>query len=83
MSHPKSKPSEQPSSGSKQHWPTPTNVREFAAQANKIATMVLNNEIDMDKARTFATLARVVTQAASIEVTRSRFLKEAPDLSLE
>ena len=79
----KSKTSVSPSRDSKEHWSTPRNVREFAVQANRLATMVLNAEVDFDVARTYATLARVVAQAASIEVTRSRFLKEAPDLSLE
>lgn len=45
--------------------------------------MVLNGEIDKETARTYSTLARVVAQATSIEVTRARFLKEAPDLTLE
>lgn len=45
--------------------------------------MILNGEVDMDVARAYASLARVVSQAASLEVTRGRFLKEMPDLSLE
>lgn len=70
------------SKGLKEHWNTPSSVREFAAQANQVATMVLNGDIDKETARTYSALARVVAQATSIEVTRARFLKEAPDLSL-
>ena len=79
----RSKNSEEQSSTSKQHWPMPRNVRQFAAQANAIATMLLNDQIDVMVAKTYAGIARVVTQAASIEVARSRFLKEEPDLSLD
>lgn len=82
-SPPNSAPSDEQSSDSKKFWPTPTNVGEFASQANKLATMVLNGHVDPEVARTYATLARVVAQAASISVSRSRFLKTEPDLSLE
>lgn len=78
-----SKNSAEPLSDSNESWRTPNSVRDFAAQANRVATMVLNGQIDKETARTYSTLARVVAQAASIEVTRARFLKEAPDLSLE
>ena len=70
------------SKDSKERWHTPATVRQFAAQCNKIATMILNDEIDMEIARAYAGLARVVTQAASIEVAKSRFMKLEPDLSL-
>lgn len=75
--------SEKPSNGSNKFWQKPNNIKEFAAQANKVATMVLNGEIDLESARLFASLGRVVTQATSLEVTRGRFLKEEPNLSLE
>ncbi len=71
-----------PSSGSKQHWQKPGSVMELAAQANDVATKFLNGEVNIEVARTYATIARVVAQAASIEVAKSRFLKEEPDLSL-
>ena len=61
----------------------PKNVRGFAAQANDVATRVLNGEIDLDIARTYSSVARTIAQSMSIEVTRARFLKELPDLSLE
>lgn len=71
-----------PSSDSKPHWHKPTTIKEFAAQANEIATLVLNEAIDMEKAKTYAGLARIVVQSASIEVARSRFNKSEPDLTL-
>ena len=74
---------EMPSSDSKEPWRKPRTVREFAAQANEVATKILNGEIDMEVARSYASLARVVAQSASVEVTRARFLKREPDLSLE
>jgi hypothetical protein len=83
LSPPMSKPSESPSRPSKRRWHKPKNVKEFAAQANEIATLVLNGEIDMETARGYASLARVVTQSVSIEVNRARILKREPDLSLE
>ena len=83
MSQSKSKNSEKQSKISKKCWREPKNIRQFASQTNSVATMVLNGEIDMDVARAYATLARVVAQSVSIEVSRSRFLKEAPDLSLD
>lgn len=82
-STPISVPSETPASSSKKPWQKPRNVREFAAQANEVATRVLNGEIDLETARNYASLARVVAQSASVEVTRARFLKKEPDLSLE
>jgi hypothetical protein len=58
-------------------------VKQFAGQVNKIATMVLNGEIDLDHARVYAGLARTVAQSISLEVTRARFLQTVPDLQLE
>lgn len=68
---------------SKKRWHTPEDVRQFAAQANKVATMILNGEIDIETARAYSSLARVVSQSASIQVTKARFLKEEPDLNLD
>jgi len=74
--------SELPKSDSNVRWRQPKTVRNFASQVNAVATKVLNGEIDMDAARTYATLTRVLAQAISVEVTRARFLKEAPDLTI-
>lgn len=64
-------------------WTKPRNVKQFAGQVNEIATMVLNGEIDIETARAYSSLARTVAQSVSLEVTRSRFLKEVPDLRLD
>ena len=65
------------------HWQKPKDIKALAVQANELATLVLNGAADMEKAKLFCSLARVVSQATSLEVTRGRFLKEIPNLSLE
>ena len=45
--------------------------------------MILNGEIDLDTARTYSGVARTMAQVLSAEVYRSRFLQEAPNLTLE
>lgn len=70
-----------PSRPSTKHWRTPVNVREFASQANEVASMVLNGEMDVNVARIYSGLARTVAQAMSTEVSRARFLSQLPDLS--
>ena len=64
-------------------WQKPKDIKALAVQANELATLVLNGGVDMEKAKLFCSLARVVAQATSLEVTRGRFLKEIPNLSLE
>jgi len=71
-----------PSSGSTRRWRQPRTVREFAAQANAVATMVLNGTMDLDAARTYSSVARTVAQAMSTEVSRSRFLATEPSLDI-
>lgn len=61
-------------------WRQPTNVKEFAAQANRVATMILEGTIDLDIARVYSSVARTVSQSMSIEVQRARASKERPDL---
>lgn len=78
---PTSKPSELPSAVSKKLWRTPRTVREFASQANQVATMVLNGDLDINTARIYSGIARTVAQAMSTEVSRARFLSELPNLS--
>lgn len=82
-SRPKSMRSAKQSSGSKRRYRTPRNVAEFAAVANEVAIKVLNEEIDLETARNFASVARVVSQLTSARVAHARFNKTAPDLSLE
>ena len=60
----------------------PTSAREFASQANDVATKVLNGDIDLDTARTYSAIARTVAQAMSAEVARARFLKSLQNLTL-
>lgn len=79
---PSSKPSDPPSSGSTRHWRSPGSAMAFAAQANMVATQVLNGEIDLDTARTYASVARTVAQAMSTEVSRARFVQSVPQLEL-
>ena len=54
----------------------------FAAQANQVATAILNGEVDLDVARTYASVARTVAQAMNTEVNRARLYETLPDLEL-
>jgi hypothetical protein len=67
----------------KRYWKTPKTVKEFASQANEVATMVLNDAISMEKARTYSVVARTAAQAITAETARARFLGQEPDLSFE
>lgn len=80
---PISKPSAKPPSGSNKQWRTPTTVRGLATQANKIATGLLNEEVDLEKAKAYSALVRSVAQMMSIEVARARFLRSEPVLDFE
>ena len=71
-----------PSGGSTRRWRKPTSVKEFAAQANAVATLLLNGELDVEIARAYSGIARTVAAAISNETSRARFAKTAPDLSL-
>lgn len=77
---PNSSNSTMPSSDSKKRWRQAKSVMEFTSQVNAVANKVLNGEIDLDTARTFSALARVVASGVNAEVSRSRFLKAAPEL---
>jgi hypothetical protein len=78
-----SNPSEPPSTPSMRQWRKPKDAAAFAAQANRVATMILNGEIDLDTARTYSGVARTMAQVLSAEVYRARFLQQAPDLNLD
>lgn len=78
-----SKPSARRSSASTKRWRKPRNVREFAAQANEVATMMLNGDLDIDTARAYSSIARGIAQMMSINVTRARFLKTEPVLDFD
>lgn len=45
--------------------------------------MVLNGDIDLDVARTYSNIGRTMAQVLSAEVYRARYMREAPDLTLE
>lgn len=72
-----------PSSDLKKRWRQPKNVKELIAQINEIATMVLNDEISLDKATKYSSLARGAGQLLNIELYRARMLKQTPDTSFE
>ena len=82
-SSPTSGTSGSPSSASKERWRKPRTVKQFAGQINDVATRVLNGEIDMEQARVYSGLVRTVAQSISLEVSKARFLQEAPDLRLD
>lgn len=75
-----SKNSGEPSRGLSKQWQQPRNVKEFAAQANRVATLVLSGEIDLETARVYSSIARTVSQSMSTEVQRARISRERPDL---
>lgn len=72
-----------PSRPSTRRYTTPKNVRAFASQVNDVASRVLNGEMELEAARVYSGLARTVAQAMSTEVSRARFLSQAPDLTFE
>lgn len=75
--------SDEPSNVSIVRYRTPRNVRQFASQANLVATAILNGKIDLETARAYSSVARTVAQAITAETTRARFLKTAPDLDFD
>jgi hypothetical protein len=78
-------PTSAPFAPPSRHWKTPRNARDFAAQANTVATMILNGDLDIDIARAYTAAARTSAQMLTAEVQRARFLRTEPnlDLSLE
>ena len=75
--------SDEPVNDSNRHWQTPKNVKGLASQANKVATMVLNGELNIDTARTYSAIIRTVAQAVTNETNKARFLRAQPDLEFE
>lgn len=68
--------------GLKQLWHTPTNARELAIQANKMATLLLNNQVDINTAQKYSALVRGISQLMSIEVAKARLEKTKINLDL-
>lgn len=75
--------SEKLSKDSKKRWRTPRDARELAQQANEVATMILNQEIDLEVATKYTAAARTTSQLLSIEVYRARVEKTKANISLE
>lgn len=63
-------------------WHTPTNARELAIQANKMATLLLNNQVDINIAQKYSALVRGISQLMSIEVAKARLEKTKINLDL-
>lgn len=80
---PNSRRSETPVSASKKRWRSPESVKDFTAQAAKVATMLLNGDLDLDTVRAYSTIARTVAQSISAEVQRARFIKQCADLGID
>lgn len=72
-----------PSPGSKRRWPVPKSARDVAAQANLVATLVLNGDLSLEHGRVYASTARLVAQALTVELSRARLSDNVPDLSLD
>lgn len=79
---PNSETSSERSRLSTRHWDEPDGPMSFAAQANQVATAILNGEIEIEVARTYASVARTVAQAMNTEVNRARLYETIPDLEL-
>ena len=55
-------------------WKTPRDVMELIAQANTLATGVLNGEVPLSVARTYASVGRTVAALVKSEIERRRYL---------
>ena len=75
---PNSKPSSEQEPALKKRWQKPKNIMDLASQINSVANLVLNDQIDHEKARVYSALIRGVAQACSIEANRHRFSGERP-----
>lgn len=64
----------------------PRTVKALAAQVAALATDVLNGDVtgdQLESVRVYASLVRTAAQLITSEVTRARFVRETPDLTLE
>lgn len=77
-----SKNSLEPTNSSKKYWQTPKDAKELAKQALEVGALVLNDEIDLEKARTYSSVVRVTTQVITAEVNTARMKGIIPDLTL-
>lgn len=72
-----------PSRDSRTRWNKPSSAALLAAQANDVATRVLNGDIELDVAARYASTARVAVSAMNIEVQRARAARQTPNLLLD
>lgn len=75
--------SDEPLKTSKKVWQQPKNARELAEQANLVATMILNDDITIEKAAKYVSAARTTAQMLSLEVAKARLNKEAINLNFK
>lgn len=55
-------------------WKAPKNIMELAAQANILATQLLNDEVSIPKARAYGSIARAVAGLLKAELDRRRWV---------
>jgi len=79
---PDSSPSDAQSASSRRRYKTPKNPLEFASLVSMVAVQVMNGEVDLDKARAFASLTRTAAQAMTTESAMARSQKTVPELTL-
>lgn len=64
-------------------WEIPGDMAAFTAQANQVAVAILNEEIGIDKARVYASIARVVSQTLATQVAAARLARrQLPEIYL-
>ena len=61
-------------------WKAPKNIMELAAQANVLATQLLNDEVSIPKARAYGTIARAVAGLLKAELDRRRWVGQDVEL---
>lgn len=82
-STPTSSSSTKQSDGSIKRWKKPQTIKQFAAQINQVATMILNEEIPIETAYAYSRLTRNFAHIITTETAKNRFLKKQTDLELE
>lgn len=58
-------------------------MKELACQANEVTTMLLNGDIELERARAYSAMVRGVGQLIAAEIARARAGRREPDLRLE
>ena len=78
-----SKNSKKPTSSLKKQWHTPEELKELAKQAVEVGTMILNDDIEIEKARAYSAVVKVTTQAITAEINKARLAGYVPDIDLK